>query len=231
MPYVRKTKKRTVRKKRTTKKRGAVFRLQKQMPVGFPKTNAVKLRYVEHVTLDAGIGAIASYAYRANSCFDPNYTGTGHQPNGFDQWSTFYNHYIVVGALMKATFTMADATAAGGIAMCGIFLSDDTTHSTDPLLLMEQSQNRRKLTHYSVNSGRPRTVRKGYSAKKFFNVTNVTDNWTRLGATISASPSEVAFFIPWTANPNAAVDPPAMSVLIEIDFICIFSEPKELAYS
>lgn len=231
MPYVKKTRKRSNRRKKRSKKQNYLFRLQRQMPVGFPKTNAVKLRYVTSTILDAAPGAIASVAYRANSCFDPSFAIGGHQPNGFDQWSQFYNHYVVVGSRLKVTMAMTGTTPSGGILLGGVFLSDDTTHSATVSTLMEQSQYRGKKAYYSLSGNRPTTISKGFSTKKFFNVTNITDNWARLGAQITADPSEQAFFIVFTGNPNGSIDAPELSILVEIEYICIFSEPKELPQS
>lgn len=230
MPYVRK-KKYTKRARRRTKNTRQVFRLQKQMPVGFPKTNAVKLRYVTYTTLDSTTGSLARHWFRANSAFDPDSSGVGHQPSGYDQWSQFYNHYVIVGSRMKATFSLTGTTDSGGIMICGINLSDDTSATTDPLHLLEQSHTRRKTSYYSVSGGKPTVVTKGFSAKKFFNVTNITDNWARLGANIAADPNEVAFFGVFVGNANGVIDPPQVTILIEIEYICIFSEPKELAES
>jgi len=54
---------------------------------GFPSQKIVKMRYVDRYqnTLNgAGYGLVQ---WRANGCFDPDVTGTGHQPLGYDQWS------------------------------------------------------------------------------------------------------------------------------------------------
>ena len=60
-------------------------------------------------------------------------------------------------------------------------------------------------------------VSKTFSAKKFFNVANVLDNISRIGAPRTANPSEKAFF--------------AMSILVTVEYIVVFSEPRELAQS
>lgn len=40
-----------------------------------------------------GIGFL--YQFRSNSVNDPDFTGGGHQPRGYDQWSVFYNKAYV----------------------------------------------------------------------------------------------------------------------------------------
>lgn len=229
MPY-RRTKK-NKRNNRRSKKRTGVFRPQSTLAVGFPKTTAVKLRYVESRTINGGVGSIGSINYRANSCFDPYQSGVGHQPSGFDQWSLFYNHYVVVGSKCKATFSLTGTTASGGISVCGVYLSDDATYSADVNTLMEQSHTKKAKSYYSVEAGKPVTVTKGFSTKKFFNVTNVTDNISRLGAYITANPTENAYFVVFNGNANGTIDPPDVTVLVEIEYIVIFSEPKELPQS
>lgn len=224
-----KSKKRSYRRKRSYKKRRGVFRLQRQMPVGFPKTNMVKLRYVDSVQLNAIAGVIDTYVFRANSIFDPNFTGIGHKPNGMDQWGNFYNHYVVVGSKIKVTWATTSVTTTGGLSVRGVFLSDDTTYSTSLTDLLEQSQSRRSTALPSTT--KPTVTVKGYSAKKFFNITNITDNWSRLGANFGVNPQEIAFFVLYYGNANASVDPIAVTALVEIDYICVFSEPKELPQS
>lgn len=51
----------------------------------------VKLPYVENIQLSSGLsGAPGFYVFRMNSCYDPNKSGTGYQPTGFDQYSVLY---------------------------------------------------------------------------------------------------------------------------------------------
>lgn len=56
-----------------------------------------KMKYAESVTVTTGGGTNARYAFNLNSIFDPNRTGTGHQPYGHDQAQTIYNRYRVIG--------------------------------------------------------------------------------------------------------------------------------------
>lgn len=221
-------KKKIYRKK---KSKTTNMRIQKSLTVGFPKTNMIKLRYVTTIGLNPAPGTIATHNFRANSCFDPDQSAIGHQPIGFDEWSTFYNHYVVQSAKMRATFSLTSTTDGGGLGVCGIYLSDDTTYTADLHTLLEQPNARNGKTYFSIHAGKPLTVSKTYSAKSFFNITNVTDNFDRLGAPITTNPTEVAFFVPFCANANYAIDAGEMTVLIELEQTVIFSEPKELAQS
>jgi hypothetical protein len=66
--------------------------------------DAVRVQLVWSVILRPGTtsGSLYYYQFRGNSVYDPDYTGTGTQPNGFDQWASFYNTYVVLGSSIKA---------------------------------------------------------------------------------------------------------------------------------
>jgi hypothetical protein len=64
-----------------------------------------------------GLGNMASYQFRVNSIFDPNYTGTGHQPLGHDQWATFYNRYRVRKMTYRITFTNFSGSEESEVAL------------------------------------------------------------------------------------------------------------------
>ena len=102
------------KRKRSTRK---IYRAKRRKPdwrkrttiqkgLGFSDGQIVKMRYVEEFELNPGLGSVASYVFRANGLYDPNYTGAGHQPYGFDQWMTYYNQFTVLGSKMKAIFTI-----------------------------------------------------------------------------------------------------------------------------
>jgi len=68
---------------------------------GFPDRMRVVLRYAEQVSMTATSGVNTSYNFRGNSCFDPNFTGTGLQPVNFDDWAGQYNFYKVHGSTFR----------------------------------------------------------------------------------------------------------------------------------
>lgn len=80
-----------------------------------------KLKYMETVTF-TGVGWGANqYLWRANSIFDPNQTGTGHQPYGMDQWATWYSEYVVYGC--KIWCNCLNQGGGGTLVGCAVMLN------------------------------------------------------------------------------------------------------------
>jgi hypothetical protein len=74
------------------------------MPI-FPASVTKRLRYSTTFSLTSTSGAITStQVFRANDLFDPDFTGTGHQPMGFDQLMVWYNHFCVRSARIQLVF-------------------------------------------------------------------------------------------------------------------------------
>lgn len=68
------------------------------MPI-FPASTVKRLRYSTSFAAGCTSGAITStQVFRANDLFDPDFSGTGHQPMGFDQLMLWYNHFTVMTA-------------------------------------------------------------------------------------------------------------------------------------
>jgi hypothetical protein len=63
----------------------------------FPKEVMVELPYVSTINFSIG-AALDTYFWRGNGAYDPDYSSTGHQPFGFDQWTAFYDRYTVVSS-------------------------------------------------------------------------------------------------------------------------------------
>jgi len=74
-----------------------------RQPRGLPDRLYVRLTYREQLNWTTASGALADNVYRGNSCFDPDLTGAGGQPLGFDQWANFYYSYTVLGSRIEVT--------------------------------------------------------------------------------------------------------------------------------
>jgi hypothetical protein len=72
------------------------FAMLKQISrTSFPAHMNISFHYSETISV-TNTGSLANdYQFNLNSLYDPNRTGTGHQPLGYDTWATFYNKYRV----------------------------------------------------------------------------------------------------------------------------------------
>lgn len=193
----------------------------------------VKLRYVTSQSMDAPINSTAVHTFRANSLYDPDYTILGHQPMGFDQWAAFYNKYVVVSCKITCTFTHnPTGTTGGGQALVGIQLAKRSTMgTTDTNFIIEDGNTVYKSMSNKLYTDTPTTVSKTYSTKNFFNVKNVTDNWTHLGATTISNPTDAAYLHVWCGNAESSIDPFSLTALCVVEYTAIFGEPNSLPAS
>lgn len=221
-----KTSKRSYRRRRSRKRSKA------RSKIGFrracvPFRMTAKLRYADQFQLTWGsVVTENDYIFRANSLFDPDLTGTGHQPRGFDQYMSMYDHYTVVGAKCTATFTNESTSNASMPIACAIALTDDSApivaKYTD---IMERSDIRSCTIAHPEGSNAVRTLTKGFGAKKFFGRTNIMDN-DDLKGDAGTNPAEKAYF--HILNSIAALSTDrGVNINVVIDYLVVFTEPKQ----
>ena len=76
----------------------------------------VRLVYEDLITLAPGT-PLASYVFRGNSLYDPDYTGTGHQPRYYDQLTPVYGRYKVLGSECSVEMINGSATSGALFAL------------------------------------------------------------------------------------------------------------------
>lgn len=229
MPKRKRRTKRPVSRKRKRKPR------RKPLPRAFPKSMTTKLKYVETVVLNATAnGAPVNYHFRANSIYDPNLTGTGHQPMGRDQFALIYDHYTVIGAKMTVKY-YSQATNTQNVAMwCGTVLQDTTNTLTSLPAILEQGNAKGGILMTSSTSGRQGAkTSQFYSPRKMFRMGSgsIVGNQRIIGP-IGGNPNEDAIFTLLVVQPDGSgTDPNPITALVEIEYIVTFSERKSLASS
>lgn len=217
---------RFVKKSRMVARSRKVKGVPKSLPLtGFPKCKMVRLRYVETVALDPGAALISFNAFVANDMFDPNTTGIGHQPRGFDQNMTSYNHFTVLGAKCTATYLPTAASDKAGIM--GILLTATGTGASSFTgvddLLESQVIGKSHVVCGGINRVQ-RTVTKKFSAKKFFCIKNFISKDLYRGSA-AGSPSEKAYFEVMYSSTDAN-DPSLAKIRVTIDYIAMLTEPR-----
>lgn len=115
------------RKNGSTKRAGQITGLSRQ-DYGFPDRLKTRLQYCDVVQLAASAGTPALYQFRMNGLYDPDYTGTGHQPQWFDQLSAVYQTYRVLGSKITVTFIPNQVSDIEGNDK-GPYICGITTHA------------------------------------------------------------------------------------------------------
>lgn len=201
---------------------------RKKLPLtGFPSKKLCRLRYCDTIWLDPTATGVDSHYFCSNGLYDTDITGTGHQPLGFDQWMTIYNHYNVLGARIKMTPLIQNETASAS-GYYGIILDDNTTFSyTSGPEIIESKQGKGAVLLTNMPANKPKSAWRSFSSKKFFGHSALEDS--NKGSS-SANPTEKAYFGTWMSSITSS-DPTGVNFMIEIEYIVLFTEPKFLAQS
>lgn len=190
----------------------------------FSRSKVVKMRYCETISMAAGtIDVMNNYLFTLSSPYDPNYTGTGHQPLGFDQWGELYNHYMVLGAKATCIATLDGSQPTSMYVAAYKLPTTSTSYTTVSTVSEAPGCQYRRITGSKSSA---RMVIK-YSKKKTFRNSKNTD----LTSTFGSNPAENMYLILRSCNllPGAAQN--GVTWQVQIDFIVLLTEPKELATS
>lgn len=179
-------------------------------------------------------GAPVSHHFSANSIYDPNLSGGGHQPLGRDQYGLVYDHYTVIGSKMKVTFFSTRSEKQSVTMWCGTCLQDTQNTLTSLSEILEQGNANGGLLLTHDESGQQSGVHtQFYSPKKMFHMGkgSIVSN-PRVCASMGGNPTEDAVYTLLVVQPGgSSVDPNSISALVEIEYIVTFSERKTLEQS
>ena len=189
---------------------------------GFPEKIQIKHRYVENIGFNAAAGALSVQQFRANGMYDPNVTGTGHQPLYFDQLSAIYDHFTVLKSYIKVTASTSSTTPQ----IVNIFLNDDSTITPASVeSRMEQSSGKSMLI--SQGSGTS-SVYLAFDAKKVFGGSVLGND--NLQGTGSADPTEQSLFTITCQAQDTGVAT-LVYTICEIVYVAVWDEVRDIAGS
>ena len=191
---------------------------------GMPPVRRANLRIAYAFNLTSTGGALASQAHSANDLFDPTTTVGTRKPMGFNNWADLYRDYVVVGSKIIVRPVHVSGASSYNPAIAGIILAETTTMPYNDY--QGNLESRKGPTQIMrTNSGYVvKDLTCKFSAKKFFNISDIKDNQERIGATTSATPTDQAFFIVWYQTLNASTQ--ESTFVVECDYIVEFSQPK-----
>lgn len=199
--------------------------IQPWMPL-FPARAVRRLRYCDSITLTTTSGSVGSYVLRANDLFDPDFTGTGHQPMGFDQMMVFYNHFTVTKARLVCTFE----NGVNAASVCSVRVDADSTPLTAPTRIVEMGGNVMVDCENKTTSSATRTVELSVDIAKYQGVSRsaITSDPSLQGSS-AASPLECTYFHVQTWNQQLLSGSVFVTFILEQE--SVFGEPRDSSQS
>nr|AGA18382.1 hypothetical protein [uncultured marine virus] len=183
----------------------------------FPAKAHYVLRYSDQITLNPAAGSNAAYTFRANSIFDPDKSGVGHQPYGHDNLQSIYKSYVVDKAVITVTPTQFGNT----VATYGIVVSESQNISG-----WHHPREMKGTTMATTAVGaRGVPISRTYDRTKMWPIEKDTT------ATFGTNPAEDCNFDIFMQGPNQTTDPGSIDYMVNITYYVTCFELKQLAAS
>jgi len=182
-----------------------------------PNKTKATLRYAQKVRFSSSGSATGHWIFHANSCYDPDASGAGHQPRGFDQYMSMYDHFQVIGAKCRAEFLSEVSPAIVGITL------RDTATPVGPYLDHFESRPDNNTFCMVPQNQEPKHLVLNYSQRKFFGTGELDDKYQ---GSSSGNPADGCFFHLYCTNVDDLTAGETVSALVIIDYIVVFTEPK-----
>lgn len=193
----------------------------------FPPKRSARLKYFDQIVFNLSSTDAQYYVFTTNGPYDPNFTATGHQPRGWDQYMAMYSKAHVMYSTCKVIFTAGDNSTYDAIV--GVYISTSPTPpSGGPVDFMEGDAT--KAVSLSPQSSEGRTVWVPFSTKKWSSVKDILDDES-LTATASGNPPYLWYYhvFAYSARPGEQLTDIAAQVVIE--YSIIFTDPIQPSLS
>lgn len=195
-----------------------------------PKRFKRTMTYVDKIALNAPLaGGPQSWFFSCNSLYDPDRTGTGHQPRGFDEIMPMFDHYVVIGAKMVITAAARTDTAGDAQQIVAIKIKDNPVASTNMVDLLENGDVVYKTLGGANSSKGILQMSKSINPNKFLGRSKPMAD-PQLKGSVAANPAEECYFEIVTGAIGTG-DPATIDILVTISYTAVFIEPKDLARS
>lgn len=212
----------------------AITRIPRTMlyrPTILNKQQRVKFVYGDQltgVTLSTA-GSLFKLQFNMNSIYDPYYTGTGHQPRGYDQLSQLYEKYTVLNARAKVTFMNNGASDL----YVGLGVRDSNSSSSVLNDELEYHGSKGGILQRKTDGTNPagqNTVRSFSVSTNMKSFTGEDDVYAdNNSALMGANPTNQVILDVFATSIQAVAG--SFTVLVEITYDVMLREPKSPAIS
>lgn len=179
-----------------------------------------RLKYHDNIAINPAVNQCATHVFSCNGLFDPDISGVGHQPRGFDQLMALYDHFVGLGAKIRIHAGNADNTSA---MVVGVAVLDTSTASTSVDYYMESGYVKTMIVK-GGNEGAG-TLSLAVNPNKFLGRSHPLSD-SQLKGNTSANPAEGAFFHVFAYSPDTAIDAGDVNLSVDINYQVALIEPK-----
>lgn len=195
------------------------------MGLGFPMKMNIRHKYRETVPITCTAGAMGSYFFSCNSLYDPNKTGTGHQPMYYDQVAAVYSYYVVTGS--KISVRVTHDSGSNSAVTIALTKNEDAAISPSNIDgVIEQSWAK------SVTLGESSTdvaqLSSSFSMKQRQGASGIANDLFR--ADINNNPVDQTFY-QISCQPTDRASTLLVNVEVTIEYMAVWSDIKEIAQS
>ncbi len=178
-----------------------------------PRTVTKKFTYVEaaFITLSSARGR---YQFTCNGMFDPNFTGTGHQPLYYDQMMQLYNHYTVISS--RAIVTVADSVNRQ--IQLAFYVDDDTNAENNAEYAAERPGAESFFGYLAQDQNTK--LAQSWNAKATFGGNPLSQE--KLQGTAGANPTELSYYT--LVAYDLALNDSAIYFSIKIEYTAVLDE-------
>lgn len=189
----------------------------------FAQRYITKMKYAETIFINAS--GPQAYRWRLNGLYDPNYSGTGHQPHGYDTLSTIYNRYRVI----KASYNITGVDQSGQyIVICSL----PANEQVNALSLSEMRENPRARFITQAPQAHLKTLKGSISIPSLVGRNKaqyMADD--RYQAQVGSDPSEMALLNVYVQRLDEGTNTLNVPIQVTITYTVEWFDVKNLAQS
>jgi len=194
---------------------------------GFPSKMLMRHKYTDALNVNNATGALIKTPIASNGMF--SVIAGGHQPSYFDTMCSIYNHYTVIGAILKITVDNSNPASVIPCLVCVQQNDDNAITAFTSIATMNEQPNSQIIKVPNGVGGPNKTIVQKYSAKGTFGSGVMAND--NLQGTSAANPTEGSYWIVGTQSADASASQYIVNLLVEIEYLAVWEELKDIAQS
>jgi hypothetical protein len=179
------------------------------------------------VVVTSAAGVPASYLFTGNAPYDPNSTGTGLQPEGYDEWSTLFVRQRTIGSSCKIRgITTSQTLAFEELVMAPVPQTISVITDINNLKSAKYS----KTVLCTTNTQPPTISERMHTAQIYGKPEVAVDTEENFSSAVGAAPG-ILWYWQIAMQPVDQSSTVSLIVYVEIDYDIVFYMRKALALS